>query len=264
MKHFPKKYLGQHFLRSDPALKAIADAGEVGRQDVVLEIGPGEGALTLKLLQKAGKVFAVEKDIQLVAMLQEKFSTEINNGELEVLHTDIRNFDPAKEFTDKEYKLIANIPYYITGEILRMFLETKKQPEKMVLLIQKEVAQRIMARDGKESILSISIKAYGTPKIIKTVKAGSFHPAPKVDSAILAIEKISKDKFHAAGVSEKSFFEVVKKGFSSKRKKLSSNMDVGKEKWTEIAGKLKIREDIRAENVSLEEWFEITSLILKA
>src|SRR6185312_3875994 len=140
--------------------------------DVVLEIGPGRGVLTEKMLAQAKRVIAVEKDDELFVVLQEKFKKEIRNKELELVHADILDYLP-----EGNYKLIANIPYNITGAILEKFLSEEHQPSLAVLLVQKEVAQRIVARDDKESILSISVKVYGEPKYIDTVKAGSFNPA---------------------------------------------------------------------------------------
>lgn len=263
-----KKSLGQHFLRSERALASIIDAGDVSAEDVVLEIGPGEGILTKRLLFFAAKVVAVEKDNFLYEQLKAQFASEIEAGKLDLIHGDILDFDPNmlgfyKGFT---YKLIANIPYNITGQIIRKFLSADYQPEAMVLLVQKEVAERIVAKNkakkmwtpsvhrGKESILSISVKAYGKPRYVETVKAGSFAPAPKVDSAILAVEDISKSFFN--GFSEEVFFKVVRAGFGSKRKKLSSNLSAiyPKDKIKAAFYSLGLDENIRAEDISIEEW----------
>lgn len=258
-----KKSLGQHFLKSEKALNSIIAAGEVIPGETVLEIGPGTGTLTERLLEAGAKVIAVEKDDNLFALLQEKFANEITAGKLELIHDDILNFNFENwKLKIENYKLVANIPYNITGAILEKFLSAEHQPERMVLLVQKEVAQRIAAQDGKESILSISVKAYGTPKYIETVKAGSFAPAPNVDSAILAIDNISKDFF--SNFSEINFFKLVKTGFQSKRKKLSSNLSniVKKEKVLNVFKKLELNENIRAENVSISLWKELTEHLL--
>jgi 16S rRNA (adenine1518-N6/adenine1519-N6)-dimethyltransferase len=253
---YSKKSLGQHFLKSDRALKLMVEAGQVRESDTVLEIGPGLGVLTIKLLETGAKVIAVEKDDQLYESLKKKFEKEISLGQLTLIHDDILNFIT---FNFKTYKLIANIPYNLTGAILKKFLGENYQPEKMVLLIQKEVAKRIVAQDGKESILSISVKAYGKPKYIETVKAGSFAPMPKVDSAIVAIENISKDFFTA--FSEKDFFRLLKAGFQSKRKKISSNLAVitEKDRILKTFQKLGLDTNLRAENISLETWKSLTS-----
>ena len=257
-----KKHLGQHFLRSEKALRTIIETGDIKAGEMVLEIGPGEGALTEKLLETGAKVIAVEKDEVLFELLKQKFEKEISSGQLNLINDDILDFDIVKFIENSKlkienYKLIANIPYNITGAILKKFLETDRQPEKMVLLVQKEVAQRIIARDGKESVLSISIKAYGNPTIIDKVLAGSFAPAPQVDSAILLIDAVSKDFFKE--MSEKHFFQMLKAGFSSKRKKLSSNLSniLDKNRVDEAFQKIKLDENTRAEDLGIEKWQEL-------
>src|SRR3990167_481712 len=155
-----KKSLGQHFLRSEKALSRIIDESDPAGDDLILEIGPGEGVLTDRLLKFAGKVIAVEKDDKLYEKLKNKYQKEIEGGRLDLIHGDILDFDPnlLKFYSDLSYKIVANIPYNITGAILKKFLSAKYQPETMVLLLQREVAKRIVASNGKESILSISIK----------------------------------------------------------------------------------------------------------
>ena len=193
--HKAKKSLGQNFLKSEPALQMMCDAGALTTTDTILEIGPGKGALTERLLTRAGKVIAVEKDRELIAILQEKFANDIENKKLLIIDGDILEFDPKHAgMKEGEYKIIANIPYNITGSIIRKFLSETIQPNTMVLLVQKEVAQRIVARDTKESILSLSVKAYGTPKYMMKVGKRFFTPAPKVDSAIIAVTDISKKR----------------------------------------------------------------------
>lgn len=254
-----KKSLGQHFLKSERALTKIIETGKLSPSDTVLEIGPGRGVLTEKLLDSNCRVVAVEKDDELYAFLKNRFQKEIDSGYLTLFHGDILDFDSSKLKIETN-KLIANIPYNITGAILKKFLETDHGLEKIVLLVQKEVAERIVAKDDKESILSISVKAYGAPRYIETVKAGSFSPAPKVDSAIIAIENISKKFFH--NVSEEKFFKILRAGFKSKRKKLSSNLSsiIGKEKVKEIFEKLALDENLRAEDASIDVWKKICEL----
>ena len=287
-----KKSLGQNFLKSKKALKDMIGAGEVGENDIVLEAGPGKGALTEELLKKAGKVIAVEKDDMLVEFLRDKFKVEIESGKLELVHDDILNFNPTTyppatpeqthscdggrghlpptTFPSQSttFKLIANIPYYITGQFLRKFLSGDTRPSKMVILLQKEVVKRIVANDGKESILSISIKAYGRPKNIGKVSKESFSPKPKVDSAILLIDNISRDFFD--GIDEKRFFDIMKAGFAHKRKLLAGNLEHSKDStWKE-----KNREEIeeifkncgippkaRAEDLKIEQWKCLSSNI---
>jgi 16S rRNA (adenine1518-N6/adenine1519-N6)-dimethyltransferase len=238
-------------LRSQSALNAIVGAGKVNANDTVLEIGPGRGALTEKMLETGAKVIAIEKDRNLIPRLEKKFVKEIKAKKLVLIERDILELD-AKKLKLKKYKLIANIPYYITGMIVRKFLEENIQPELMVLLLQKEVAERIVARDGKESILSIAVKAYCTPRYVMKVKREAFSPAPNVDSAIVAFENISKDFFKTSKISEERFFEVMKSGFAQKRKKLSGNLknlkaELNQEKFKEI-------KDKRAEELRLSDW----------
>lgn len=256
-KPFAKKSLGQNFLKSQGALNTIIKAGELTSKDTVLEIGPGRGALTEKLLQTGARVVAVEKDSDLKIFLEEKFSLEIKNNKLLLIEGDILKITNKKAKLPEKYKLIANIPYYITGEILRTFLEERTQPEKMVLLVQKEVAQRITAQDKKESILSISVKIYGTPKIISIVSRGAFTPSPKVDSAILSISDISKKNFKNK-IQEKKFFNLLKTGFAHKRKYVYQNI---KKSFPDISldtlKTLKLKETIRAEELSKEDWLKL-------
>lgn len=246
-----KKSLGQNFLKSEMALKKIIEVGEIKPEDVILEIGPGKGALTEKLLANAKKVLAVEKDRELFEFLKEKFSEQIKSGSLVLVHGDILQLRIAN-YELKKYKIIANIPYNITGAILKKFLTEKSQPERMVLMVQHEVAKRIIASDGKESILSISVKAYGEPKMILKVPARYFFPAPKIDSAVIAINNISRKNFTESDINEEKFWEIVKNGFAHKRKKLSSNLkDIcQRDSLTYLGNK-------RAEDLKLEDWISL-------
>ena len=256
-----KKSLGQHFLRDPHILGKIVDGANLSLEDTVLEVGPGEGTLTELLIAKAGKVIAVEKDDRLIPILKEKFHHEISDGKLELIHADILTLPTTYNLLPTTYKIVANLPYYITGEFLRTVLSSENQPTDMTLLLQKEVVRRItgVSESGnrKESLLSISVKVYGEPKCIATVKAGSFSPPPKVDSAILSIEQISKDFF--SEITEKKFFSVVKKGFSHPRKLLSSNLGVPKETLTGCG----IPEKARAENLSVAQWKHIATSICR-
>jgi len=259
--HRAKKSLGQNFLKSEPALKKMCEAGEINETDIILEIGPGKGALTTKLLLEAKKVLAIEKDRELFEFLKDKFSNEIKSGKLELLNEDILEIEP-KDYGLKsgQYKIIANIPYNITGAIFKKFLSSNEQPKTMVLLVQKEVAERIVARNGKESILSLSVKAYGTPKYMMKVAKRFFTPAPKVDSAIIAITNISKNKFKTIA-EESHFFNVIKTGFAHKRKVLRKNLEILQKKPGQIDNifeKLKINSKARAEDIKFEIWLEIS------
>ncbi len=249
-----KKSLGQNFLKSEVALRQIIEAGEIEKDDVILEIGPGRGALTEKLLETGCKVLAIEKDRELHELLKIKFEKEISSGQLNLIYGDILDFNGKSENVLRSYKIIANIPYNITGAILKKFLTAENQPEKMILMVQHEVAQRILARDGKESILSISVKAYGEPKMVAKVDKRYFSPAPKVNSAIIAIKNISRKFFIDNHIDEIKFWEIVKAGFAHKRKKLSSNL---REKYQGLP--LIFLGDKRAEDLTLMDWIKIAS-----
>lgn len=260
MYHRAKKSLGQNFLKSAKALSDIIIAGEINKNDIILEIGPGKGVLTEKLLEHAGKVIAIEKDNDLVIHLKEQFEKEIEADRFELIEGDVLDFDP--KILKKPYKIIANIPYNITGAILKQFLSDIHQPERMVLLVQKEVAERIVARDGNESILSLSVKAYGVPKIISKVPARYFNPAPKVDSAIIAITNIARANFKNTQ-EEQLFFTIVKDGFAHKRKMLLSNLkeSLPHIEWSVLFEKNNIPKTIRAEKVPLEIWLTLIEQI---
>src|SRR3989344_7494795 len=192
MKIKAKKSLGQNFLTSEKILRQIGEAGKLNLNDTVLEIGPGHGDLTKKLLEMAGKGIAIEKDDRLISSLKEKFSKEIDSGKFQLVHADILDFNP-KDYQLDDYKIVANIPYYLTGAILRKFLEADNKPSLIVLTLQKEVVSRIIEEKG--SILSMSIRAFGQPSKIFNINKSYFKPVPKVDSAILLIDEISNQFF---------------------------------------------------------------------
>lgn len=257
-----KKSLGQNFLKSKVALSAMIKAGEITSNDLVLEIGPGQGALTEKILETGSKVIAVEKDDRLIELLNEKFTNETKTGQFTLIHGDILELDlDSLGLRVNSYKLIANIPYYITGLIFRKFLEGKIQPEKLVMMVQKEIADRIVARDGKESLLSLSVKAYGAVKKVMKVEKENFSPKPKVDSAILLVDNISKKFFDK--ISEEKFFEVIKTGFAHKRKVLIANLKekFGQNDLQKIFQNLKIPLKSRSEDLKLEDWKNLIQYI---
>ena len=239
--------MGQHFLHSGRALETIIETARLAAGESVLEIGPGRGALTEKLLAAGARVRAVEKDDDLIGWLQSKFSAAIKNKQLELIHADILKIKNWKLKT-KNWKLIANPPYYLTGQILRRFLTADQPPRLAVLMLQKEVVKRIIAADHKESILSISVKAYGEPRYIMTVPAKDFTPAPKVDSAIVLIDQINKNKFRDQ--SEEKFFVRLKRGFAGKRKMLKNNLEL----TAKILDACQIAPAARAENLNLNQW----------
>ncbi|MBI4079997.1 ribosomal RNA small subunit methyltransferase A [Candidatus Kaiserbacteria bacterium] len=258
--------LGQHFLTGQWAAKRLVDSLHVNTQETILEIGPGKGALTKELLKTGAHVIAIEKDGQLVEQLRETFKNEVMAGKLELLEKDIRNFDPSSHnaLRSTNYVLAANIPYYITGEIIRKFLTAAPQPRALALLVQKEVAERIIAGSGRESILSISVKSYGTPKSIAKVSRGNFSPSPSVDSAILLITNVTRDFF--TDIDEPSFFTVVRAGFSSKRKLLAGNLKKisSAAAVTHALQACAVPENTRAENLPLNAWKCLAQSLLRA
>ncbi len=259
----PKKSLGQNFLKSGKALGDIVRAGEVSADDVVLEIGPGKGALTEKLLETGAKVFAVEKDRDLIPLLTEKFATYIASGKLTLIEADILDFNPLSyKLKANSYKLMGNIPYYITGAIIRKFLESDYQPSLAVFLVQKEVTERIVARDGKESILSLSVKAYGEPKLVAKVPKRYFTPEPKVDSAVLLIDNISKKNFR--NLKEDDFFFLVKAAFGQKRKTMLKNLTgagISRENLVFQAENMGLDPKIRAEDLTIQQFLSLTKAL---
>lgn len=242
-----KKSLGQNFLMHARIAERIALTAGLTKETVVFEIGPGTGMLTRELLKLAKKVVALEADHELFEKLQTEFEEEIAQGRLELILGDIRTFAIAS--LPKGYALAANIPYYLTGEIFRMFLAAANQPSSMTLLVQKEVADRV-ARSKKESILSLSVKAYGTPKLEFTVPRGAFNPAPKVDSAVLTIRDISRKNF-ATKSEEEKFFALLHAGFAHKRKFVRKNLlEAGLPSGD-------LPEKARAEDVTLFDWLAL-------
>jgi len=257
-----KKSLGQNFLISPRVVDAISKAGKITPGETVIEIGPGKGVLTKALLQTGARVVAVEKDNRLIPVLSREFEKEIKDGRLMLIHEDILEMSAEKirEISGKDFKVVANIPYYITGMLIRNFLSGESKPKLMILMVQKEVATRIIARDGKESILSLSVKAYATPELVMNVSRGNFFPIPNVDSAVIKLSEIKnpfKDK-----KEEEIFFKTLKAGFIQKRKKLISNLGavIPRERLENMFVALTIDENMRAEDLKLEQWLQIFRL----
>lgn len=255
-----KKSLGQNFLTSDVVPKWLVAAGDIVSTDVVLEIGPGTGALTRVLLATGATVIAVEADNRAVSILEGEFSTEIDRGQLTVHHLDARTLDVTSlRLQHQNFKVVANIPYYLSGFLLRTLLESEVQPTTLVFLMQKEVVSRI-AKVKKESILSLSVKAFGTPTYIKTVTRGHFNPAPNVDSAILAIIDIDRSNFSTSADIAR-FFKLLHLGFGQKRKQLLGNFaaDYPREQLEDIFLELNLPLTIRAEDIPLPIWLKLSS-----
>ena len=260
----PKKSLGQNFLTSPVVPRWMCEAGIVGKGDIVLEIGPGTGTLTHEILARAAKVIAIETDKRAVTLLEELFTKEIQEGRLTIVFGDIRNLELNKlGLKNHSFKIIANIPYYLSGFLLRLFLEKSIQPNTLVFLMQKEVVARV-ARDHQESILSLSVKAFGTPKYVKTVTRGHFNPAPKIDSAILQISNINQNNFKTKHDQE-LFFTLLHLGFGQKRKQLLTNFahNYLRSELETIFQNLEIPLTVRAENIPLPLWLELTTNLAK-
>lgn len=260
IKKYMGQHLGQHFLHEEQIVDDIVEASGVSEGELVLEIGPGKGILTDSLLEVGAQVVAIEKDGALIETLHEQFEKEIENERLILKQEDIRDVDPVVlEQYGESYRLVANIPYYITGTILRQFLSTDHQPTSMTLLVQKEVAERILAENGKESVLSLSVKVYGKPEYIRTVGKGAFTPPPNVDSAVLHIENISRSFFEKNGIAEELFFTVIKTGFRHKRKTLANNLSslYTKQEVKKALSSLNISANVRAEDLSLSDWKDL-------
>lgn len=260
MKIQAKKSLGQHFLNSKHVLNQIVSAAEIKKGDLVLEIGPGTGVLTKALLENGAEVLAIEKDSRSIELLPKKFPPEIGSGQLKLLEKDILEFS---DYPKRQFSIVANIPYYITGAILEKFLGHSPRPEKMVLLVQREVAERIVARNNKESILSVSVKAFGRPKIVAVVPPGAFTPPPSVDSAIITISNISNSLFPNEDMVE-PFFRIVRSGFAHKRKILIRNLEASTDpsRLSEIWKILSLDQKIRAEDLKISDWLMICKKIL--
>lgn len=250
---FPKKRLGQHWLKDSVALEAITELAEIHHTDTVLEIGPGLGHLTHYLVNQAQHVVAVEFDETLAATLPSK----VTSDKLRVIQSDILKFDLGS--LPSHYKVVANIPYYLTSNLLRVFSESTNPPYMMVLLVQKEVAERICAGPGQMSILSVSVQLYYDCELGLTVPADKFEPKPKVDSQAVVLRKHGKPLFH--DLDTKKFFQIVKAGFAGRRKKLRSSLSAGlgisKQGADELMVKAGINGDKRAQELGLHDWYKI-------
>jgi len=248
----PRKHLGQNFLINKDILSEIINTADLTKNDIVLEIGPGLGILTKELAKKAKKVIAIEKDEKLVKILKKELAHFKN---IKIIEGDILKLPVTSYQLPVTYKLVANLPYYITSPVIRKFLEEKKQPKLMVLMVQKEVAERICAKPPDTRLLSVAVQFYSQPKIVKIVKKESFWPRPKVDSAII---KLTTNNRQLTTINTNLFFKIVKSGFSQPRKQLKNNLKKIFGKDTEkILKQSKIETTRRAETLSIDEWLKI-------
>jgi len=261
-----KKSLGQHFLTSDIVPNWLCDAAAVQTGDTVVEIGPGTGALTKVLLERGATVLALEADARAITILKNTFTASVDSDQLVISHLDVRQLDLASlpELSDHGFKIVSNIPYYLSGHLFRTSLQTACQPSDLVFLVQKEVAKRAAAnhqKGDKHSLLSLATQVYGDVSYVKTVSRGHFTPSPRVDSGIIAVRNISRQRF--ATSNEPFFFEMLHLGFAQKRKQLLGNLagTFDREQLTHIFSTLGLPETIRAEDVSLENWLQLVAAL---
>ena len=254
----PDKRLGQNFLIDPMYLHKVADAGNISKDDTVLEIGAGLGSLTRLLGLQAREVFAVELDADLIPILNQ---VTFQFPNIHIIHKDILQFDPAELTTSTGYLVVANIPYYITSNLFRHLLTGTTRPRRIVLTVQREVAERICAQPNKLSLLGLSVQVFGHPVILSRVPAGAFYPVPKVDSAIIRIEMYSAPIIPADQLD--TFFQIAKAGFSQKRKMLRNSLSAGLRQDRSTIEDLLFEADIepqrRAQTLTLDEWKSLTS-----
>jgi len=255
----PDKNLGQNFLIDATYLNRVAEAGNIREEDIVLEIGAGLGNLTRLLSMQAKEVLAVELDLDLIPILEDVTKIYPN---IQIIQGDILKIDLVELIPATGYLVIANIPYYITSNLIRHLMTAKKRPTRIVLTIQREVAERICAQAEKFSMLSLSVQVFGNPEIVSRVPAGAFYPPPKVDSAIVRIELYSSPIIPETQLN--TFFQLARAGFSQKRKTLRNSLSAGLQEDKTTIENLLAEAGIdswrRAETLSLDEWKSLTIL----
>lgn len=251
----PKKSLGQNFLFDDQVLGKIVAAASLTATDYVLEIGPGLGHLTQHLAAAAAAVTAVELDQRYLPILQDRLG---HLPQVRLIHGDILEQNLSLLFPQQSYKVVANVPYYITGAILRHLLSAQSKPSLMVMTVQKEVAQRLTAKPGNLSLMAVSVQFYGQARLVSTIRAGAFWPRPEVDSAIVRLDLYPEPLLPLE--QEDAFFRVVKAGFSQKRKQLKNNLlalGIGSEQVAAALQLSQIDGQRRAETLTLSEWVNL-------
>ena len=260
-----RKGLGQHFLIDEEVLGQIIAAAQLTADDVVVEVGPGLGVLTRELAKQSGRVIAIELDDRLAAILSESLSAFKN---VTIINDDVLKVAPEtllSELKTTSYKVVANLPYYITSPVLRHFLEAQIKPQSMVVMVQKEVAEEIAAKPGKMSLLSIGVQLYGQPEIVARVPAESFYPAPAVGSAILKVTPYSQPPVEISDTD--GFFRLARAGFSAARKQLANSlaqgMGVSKAEALALLARAEVSPQRRAETLTLEEWARLWQVYSK-
>ncbi|QBD83653.1 16S rRNA (adenine(1518)-N(6)/adenine(1519)-N(6))-dimethyltransferase RsmA [Ktedonosporobacter rubrisoli] len=259
----PNKSFGQNFLVDRSVLLKIVQAAEIEAQDEVLEVGAGTGVLTRELARRARRVVAVEIERDMLALLEKTTAPYTN---VELIARNLLFLNPATVFGQAPYKLVANLPYYITAPTFRHFLESENAPALLVVMVQQEVAQRITAGPGDLSLLGVSVQFYGQPRIVARVPAQAFYPAPKVDSAILRIDVHPQAPL--AAQEREGFFRVVQAGFSERRKQLHNSLTHSLHYKNELIrswlAEASIEASRRAETLSIEEWLRLWEVIKEA
>jgi 16S rRNA (adenine1518-N6/adenine1519-N6)-dimethyltransferase len=252
----PKKSLGQNFLVDPNGLNKVLQAAKVSSEDTVLEIGAGLGSLTYLLAQQSHQVVAVELDHRLIAPLREALAGFTN---VTICEGDMLKLSPDVLIDAERYVVVANIPYYITSALIRHLLEADHKPTRMVLTVQQEVAERILARDGKMSLLALSVQVYGKPELKARIPAGCFYPPPEVDSAVLSIELYEESLIPSGSLD--LFFKLAHAGFAQKRKTLRNTLATGMNEspaWAEkLLNTAGIDPQRRAETLSIQEWKQL-------
>ncbi|MDP3963725.1 MAG: 16S rRNA (adenine(1518)-N(6)/adenine(1519)-N(6))-dimethyltransferase RsmA [bacterium] len=251
----PNKVMGQHFLVSESALAKIVKAARLDNTDVVLEVGPGLGVLTQELVKHAGRVIAIEKDLKLIEVLADVIPAKAG---IQIVHGDILKLDPADYGLGAlGYKIVADIPYYLTSRLFRQFLESPHQPSCMILLVQKEVAERIGAKPPKATLLSNAVQYYADVVMVGKVPKSAFYPPPKVDSEIINL--VVKRKYDA--IFDNIFFKLLKVGFSAPRKQVFGNISKihGKENATKWLYKAGIAPSARPQTITLDQWIALVA-----
>lgn len=256
----PDKKLGQNFLIDQAALQRVVDAAGIQQGDTILEIGPGLGSLTIFLAALAKKVIAIELDGRLIPALQEVLAPHEN---VSVIQGDILEINLSDVLPPEDYLVVANIPYYITSAVIRYLLEAHRPPRRLVLTVQREVAERICASPGDMSLLALSVQVYGKPQVVARIPAGAFYPPPQVDSAVVRVELFSSPAIDPPDID--LFFRLTKAGFSQKRKTLRNSLSGGMRWSAETAQRILeengIQPNRRAETLSLEEWKALTNYV---
>ena len=257
-----KKSLGQNFLTSDVVPNWMCDAARLEPGEVVLEIGPGTGRLTKELLKRGATVIAIEPDPRAIISLEETFSAEIASSQLILKLGDAREITPKTlNLKTGEFKVVSNIPYYLSGILLRGLLDNDTQPSVLVFLMQKELVERI-ARTKKSSLLSLSVAAFGQPSYIRSVSRGHFFPKPNVDSAILLVANINRENF--ATLAPEAFFDLLHLGLGKKRKQLITNLSENwpRESLERVFNNLALSLTVRGEDLNLREWLKLAQALL--